>query len=494
MRTTFGSFNIATSGLFASQRALDVTSHNIANANTEGYSRQQSLQRATLPMVSPKAVIGTGVETYDIIQVRSGYLDRKYWSQNKSFSEWEVKQDSLAEMEGIFNEPSETGIRKVMDEFFTSLEELSKKADDSTYRISVIEKANVLTASINRNGHELINSIRDINFDIKNKVEEINSLSSRIASLNKQIFSFELGGNKANDLRDQRNLLVDSLSSIVNINVSEVKGANDNSYLDIKIGGITLVNHTNYNKLATVEEELTNAEKNGISDLGGGKISKVVWEGVSDQEVTIQSGELRGLLDIRDGDGVGSNYRGLPYYISKLNEFAKQFAASFNQQHMQGSDLTGDQGQAFFNVPEGTEEINCINFKVNPKVVENPNLIAASSLDNGESNNENVGKLLNLRTRTDIFASAKGTPDDFVKSLLSALAVDSSQAQRMTTNSQALLEQTKTKRLSESGVSLDEEMSNMVKFEQAYKASAQMISTLDQVLDITINRLGLVGR
>ena len=122
MRTTFGSFNIATTGLFASQRALDITSHNISNANTEGYSRQAALQRATLPMVGdPSGVVGTGVETYDIIRVRSTYLDNKYWNQNKSYSEWQVKESSLYEIEGVFNEPSETGLRKVMDEFFSSL-------------------------------------------------------------------------------------------------------------------------------------------------------------------------------------------------------------------------------------------------------------------------------------------------------------------------------------------------------------------------------------
>ena len=252
MRTTFGSFNIATSGLFASQRSLDTTSHNIANANTEGYSRQVTLQRATMPTYGdPTGVIGTGVETYDIIRIRSSYLDTKYWGQNKTYHEWNIKQAQLENLEGVFNEPSDTGIRVVMDEFFTALEELSKQPGDSTCRVNVIEKAKMLTTTINRNGHELINSIRDVNFSIKNKVSQINSLSEQIANLNKHIFSFELGGNKANDLRDQRNLLLDELSSIVNITVTELPGPNGNNYLDVKIGGITLIDHIKYNKLAT---------------------------------------------------------------------------------------------------------------------------------------------------------------------------------------------------------------------------------------------------
>lgn len=489
MRTTFGTFNIATSGLFASQRSLDVTSHNISNANTVGYSRQKSLQKATMPTYGdPTGVVGTGVETYDIIRMRTSYLDQKYWGQNKTYKEWSVKQESLEQIEGVFNEPSETGIRKVMDEFFTSLEELSKKPGDDTCRVAVVEKANVLTATIDRNGHELLNAIRDVNFSVKNKVSEINSLAEQIANLNKHIFGFELNGNKANDLRDQRNVLLDQLSSVVNITVSELPGPNGNNYLDVKIGGITLINHTSYNKLTTKDESVA-----GISDAGGGKISQVVWDGVQDQIVRIEGGELKGMLDIRDGNGKDFNYRGLPYYLEKLNEFARSFTRSFNKQHSQGIDFEGNQGGNFFNEP-GAPDITSTSFKVNPDIIANPNLIAASSLSDGESNNDNVNLLIELRNSTAMFASVKGTPDDYIKSFLSALAVDSSQAKRMTANAEALVDQTENRRLSDSGVSLDEEMANMVKFQQAYNASARMITTLDKILDTTVNRLGVVGR
>lgn len=491
MRTTFGTFNIATSGLFASQRALDVTSHNISNAYTEGYSRQKALQRATMPTYGdPTGVVGTGVETYDIIRLRSNYLDQKYWGQNKTYQEWSVKQEHLEQMEGIFNEPSDTGIRIVMDEFFAALEDLSKKSGDSTYRVAVLEKANSLTVSINRNGQEIVNAIRDANFAVKNKVSEINSLAEQISNLNKHIFGFELNGNKANDLRDQRNVLLDQLSSIVNITVSEMPGPNGNNYMDVKIGGITLINHINYNKLTTVD----NPE--WVSDLGAGKISDVVWEGAESQKVRIESGELKGLLDIRDGDGSGFEYRGLPYYLKKLNEFTQGFVKKFNEQHIQGVDLDGNQGVDLFYEPgNDPSNVNAINFKVNPDIISNPSRIAAATLNDGEDNNGNVSLLIGLRTSTDMFLpGTKGTPDDFIKSLLSALSVDSSQAKRMTANSQMLVDQTVNRRLSESGVSLDEEMTNMVKFQQAYNASARMITTLDEILDTTVNRLGMVGR
>lgn len=489
MRSTFGSFNIATSGLFASQRSLDVTSHNISNANVDGYSRQRSLQRASTPIYGgTSGVLGTGVETYDIIRIRSNYLDQKYWGQNKTYHEWDVKQGQLEQIESMFNEPSDTGIRVVMDDLFAALEELSKKSGDSTCRVAVAEKANMLAATINRNGQELINAIRDANFAVKSKVSEINTLSEQIASLNKNIFNLELGGSKANDLRDQRNVLLDQLSSIVNINVSEIPGPNGNNYLDVKIGGITLINHVNYNKLTTQDEDIT-----GITELGGGKISKVMWAGVNDQEVKIESGELKGLLEMRDGDGIDFNYRGLPYYLNKLNEFAEGFAKGFNTQNKQGIDYEGNQGGDFFYDPD-PDNINCLNFKVNPDIILNPNKIAASSTDNGESNNENLKLLIELRNNKDMFGNIKGTPDDFVKSILTTLAVDSNQAQRMAANSLSLVSQTVNSRLSESQVWLDEEMSNMVMFQLAYNASARVVTTLDKILDTTVNRLGIIGR
>ncbi|NLM44709.1 MAG: flagellar hook-associated protein FlgK [Clostridiales bacterium] len=491
MRTTFGSFNIANSGLFASRKALDVTSHNIANANTEGYSRQIHKQRASLPIWGDtKGITGTGVEIYNIERIRNEYLDKKYWNQNRAFGEWQIKQESLEKMEAIFNEPSDTGIRQAIDEFFLALDELSKKTGDSTSRVAVVERANILARTINRNGNEIITSIREANEEIKSKVDQINSIASQIAVLNKQIFNMELGDSIANDLRDQRNVLIDKLSKIIDIEVSTNKDKHNNEYLSIKIGGITLVEHLDYYELDYVQEDVP-----GVTDLGAGKIAKIVWKGLESQEVKVEGGELRGLLDIRDGDGEGLNYRGLVYYLNKLNEFARDFSNKINEIHRKGYDFNGEAGRDFFNVPkEGPNAINCLNFAVNAELLANPDLIAASSEFSEISNNNNLKDLIALKDSHDMFASTKGTPDDFIKALLSSLAVDAQQAKRMAINSEMLVVETDNRRMSVSGVLLDEEMGNMVKFSQAYNAAARMITTLDSILDTTINRLGMVGR
>lgn len=505
MRTTFGTFTTASSGLFASQRALDITSHNIVNANNEGYSRQKMLQRATMPIGGdPTGIIGTGVETYDVIRTRSEYLDQKLWGQMKAYTEWEAKSEGLENIEAVFNEPSDTGIRKVMDDLFLSMEELIKKPGDSTNRVALIEKAGTFSTTLNNMGTQILNNIRDTNFAIKSRVSEVNSLSSQISVLNKQIFNMELGNHRANDLRDQRGVLVDDLSRIVNISVAETFDSDDNGYFRVSLGGISLVNHYTQSKI-----DIENVDVTGISDIGGGKISKLRWVGTDGSmldEVNIEGGELKGLIDIRDGNGLNGNYRGLPYYLEQLNRFARDFSREFNIQHKAGVDLDGNAGTNFFEEPavpdpvDTWKNINCINFKVRDAIKTNPNLVAASSGVNGESNNENIKIIAELRETKDIFydtamaTKINGTPEDFLKSFLSALSVDSNQAKRLTENSEAIVKQTENSRMSESGVSLDEEMSNMVKFQHAYNASARMITSLDKILDTMINRLGLVGR
>ena len=503
MRTTFGTFNIATSGLFASQRSLDIVSNNISNASTEGYSRQLVLQRASLPLGGdPRGLVGTGADSYDVTQIRSKYMDNKYWGQMKAYSEWKTKSENLNVREGIFNEPSDTGIRKVVDELFAGIEELVKKAGDNTNRVNLIEKAVTFSNTINSFGQQIVNNIRDVNFSIKSKVEEVNAIATQVKEVNEQIFNLELDGNKANALRDQRNTLVDKLSKIVNVSVSEVSGENDVKYFNVKIGGITLVNHYQTNKLM-----VDNVNISGLSEYGTGKISVVKWAGTNGaplDEAKIEGGELKGLIDMRDGDGKNHDYRGLPYYLNQLNKFAKDFAREFNLQHKAGTDLNGDPGVNFFDEPTDTvtpldttddwNNISSLNLKISDVIKDDPSKVAAADAAGGESNNSNAKELAAIRNRKDIFTGMNGTSDDFLKSILATLSVDANQANRMTTNTEAIVEQTNNKRLSESGVSLDEEMGNMVKFQQAYNASARMITTLDGIMDTMINRLGLVGR
>ncbi|SHI61958.1 flagellar hook-associated protein 1 FlgK [Geosporobacter subterraneus DSM 17957] len=536
--STFFGFNIARSGLFASQRALNVTSHNIANANTPGYTRQRLEQQASRPMILPngKGMLGTGVDTIHIRNIRDQFLDLKFRSENQAFGEWDTRADILQNIEAIMNEPSTSGIRTVMDQFFSSLQELSTKPENLTVRALVRERGIALAKTINQMGYQLEKMQSDLDFSVSTTVGEINGYAAQIADLNKQIYNYELDGNNANDLRDQRNLLLDKLSQLINIDAFE----DNQGRMHVLVSGKSLVSHYRYSELGTVPR----TEKKNNSDLGG--LSDVVWKDGS--TFTIQGGKLKGLLDARDNAEGGT--KGVPYYMEQLNLFAKTFAAHVNMAHRSGYGLDGSTGNDFFHMGENqfhdisthfagkseneiqeliksiekggssslaalgiatslayenlsvvkmdgkyfiTPKVTATTLKISDKIDQDLNKIAASSTYAGlPGDGSNALNINLLKNNTGMFDWGK--PEDFMKSLISNLGVDTQQAIRFANNQQVLLDQVEYKRQSISGVSLDEEMADMVKFQHAYNANARMITTIDEMIDVIVNRMGLVGR
>lgn len=491
-------FSRAVSGLLASQRALYVTNHNIDNMKTAGYSRQKALQRATSPTYIPgTGFLGNGTEIYDIVRIRSEYTDFKYWTENGPKGEWEIKRDTMTEIEKIMGEPSDSSFRKYMDEFFKALDTLNENPSDIAYREPVRETALSFTKHINQTAERLDNLKKEIEFDIGVKVRSINDIANQIASLNRQIYSYELDGKTANDLRDKRELLVDELSKIVNVQVNESKDGK----FRVSIGGLALVDHVNVSELKYESE-----------DGDPTKEKKLTW--YNDNPVSLRSGELKALVDILNGDGNNGSYRGISYYKKKLDEFARGFAKGINEVHREGIGLNGESDKLFFaamgeDIPEKKddgnykeeldkycEKINANNITLSDDILNDVQNIACASTYGGVEDNTNLLKLVALRDNKAFFSGdvSQGTPDDFIKSILSNLSVDSSQAKRMEKTQDVILKNIIQRRQSESGVSLDEEIANLVSYQHVYNASARMITTIDAVMDVTINRLGLVGR
>lgn len=545
MSSTFFGFNIAKSGLFASQRALDITGHNIVNANTPGYARQRLQVVQAEPMVLPsgQGMLGAGVDTKGIEQIRDQFLDFKLRKENTTFGEWEIRGESLQQIEAIFNEPSNSGIRQVMDDFFAALHELNNNPDNLTTRAQVRERGIALTKTVNHMYSQLQNMQRNTDFAIRTTVDQINGYASQIAELNQQIFHYELDGSRANDLRDQRNLAIDELSKLIDLEVQEipVEGEKNNAgTVRILVKGIPLVSDFKH-KTLTVNPRAIEDTANAV-DVPN--LLNITWEDGS--AFTCRSGKLKGLLDIRD-NLVGSE-KGIPYYMDRLNRFTTVFAARFNMQHGMGYGLSGaGNHNAFFNGPKmdytaypgtgfkeidvgylkgGSDDEKIRNFEIeNPgktifkdrsnnkwysveiieanridisdAVKEDLNQIAAALNKDEEGDGlpgdgSNALKLNDLRHDVSMFTW--GSPDDFFKALVSNLGVDSQEAIRMTENQKVLVTQIDNKRQSISGVSLDEEISNLVRFQHAYNASARMITTIDEMLDKIINGMGVSGR
>ncbi|NLW22205.1 MAG: flagellar hook-associated protein FlgK [Tissierellia bacterium] len=474
-------FNTAVKGLLASQKSLYIINHNISNTNTKGYSRQEGAQRATTPYHLPGiGFLGTGTEIYDVARIRDSYIDFKYWNENGPKGEWQVKRETLLELEKLFGEPSDSSFRQYLDDFYAALDNMSKNPGDFSYREPVVENALALTKHINETAQRLLELRQETEFAIENKIKMVNGLAQQIASLNRQIYSNELDGRKANDLRDRRDLLIDELSQIVNVRVDESKDGK----LRVNISGVAIVDHLDVNEINLSDDK-----------------TKLEWPNGS--KVDIRSGELKGLLELYNGDGKNNNYRGIPYYQERLNQFAKGFADKFNEQHRQGYGLgldeNGDyrQGINFFTYDDSNELNIAATITLTQEILKDVrNIAAAGSPPGSAEDNENLLNLIALRDNKEFFSGgvSQGTPDDFIKSILSNLAVDSTQGKRMYSSQEVILKNIEAKRNSISGVSYDEEMANMVKFQHTYMASARMITTMDAIMDITINRLGLVGR
>ncbi len=543
--STFMGFDIATRGLYTAQRGLTNVNHNIDNINTPGYSRQVLSQKASRPilMADGTGMLGTGADVTDILRVRDDYLDTKFRSEAQYLGEWDVKFTVLEEMQAMYNEPSNSGFNTVMNNFYNLLQQLATDPSSLSTRAAVKENAIMVTKYFNSVASHFEYLQNDVNNIIFAKVEEINSLADQIAKLNLQIYNYEVTGNVANDLRDQRGNLVDRLSSLINVQAYEIvcgklPNGRDDVRFCVTISGKDLVDHRNVTRI-TAEQRTEKLNAEDIENL-----YDLAWE--DGNTLTVKSGELRGYLDVRDGNDElnGSpDYRGLPYYQRKMNEFVRVFARTFNEGvidlngdgildktngHVDGYLLNSAEGDLpagyrFFTMYDeynnpmdsasfalgagtaaddpltpGTNEyydamyshITAKNFSISGEIFENPSNNIATMGSPGEVGNiENLRSILSLRHNTYMFM--EGGPEDFIKTVISTMGVDGQQAKAHLDNQKIMTAQLDTRRQSISGVSIDEEMANLVRYQHAYSAAAKMIQTYSEILDILVNRLGL---
>ncbi|HEX2954904.1 MAG TPA: flagellar hook-associated protein FlgK, partial [Bacillota bacterium] len=222
MISTFTGLYTAVRGLYSSQAALTVTSNNISNTDTDGYSRQKVNQTTNSPSAdyNGKAIIGTGALVTSVNRVRDPLLDKKYWYQNGSLGEWGVKSSALTEVEEVLNE-SDNSFSTVMDDFYSALDDLSNNAGDSSARTTVMEAGKTVCTFLNDAAERLSSLQNDANTAVKTTVTQINAYTRQIADLNGQIQQAKVSGAAANDLEDQRDLLIDKLSALTEVTVSE---------------------------------------------------------------------------------------------------------------------------------------------------------------------------------------------------------------------------------------------------------------------------------
>lgn len=498
--STFHGLEMAKQALFAQQSALYTTGHNISNANTEGYTRQRvNFETASaFPPASrnrPEIAgqIGTGVETGSVQRIRDQFLDNQYRSENSTSGYWSSKADTLSRMENLLNEPSETGLSETMDQFWQSLQDLSVNPDDAGARSVVAQRGQAVAETFNY----LSDSLSSIRTDLKNQIDvkegDANSLLRQINAINEQVKNIETNGQLANDLYDERDRLIDELSGIVTIDVSYRKSSDSALAISDGLASIRLADE-NGNALDTpalVNGDLENGEL-GYNEISAG-YSDGSFEAVGDMSVGGETfdptGSLKGLVESYGYTNEDGEVNGVyPDMLRDLDTMAEAFAGTFNSAHSEGYDLNGDAGEDFFVSGQG----GAANITVNDAILDNPDLIAAS-----EEPNAGDGK--NASALSDVFDTPLEDLNDtsvnsFYESIIGDMGVMAEEANRMTENTEILRSQVEQQRMSVSSVSLDEEMSNMIKFQHAYNAAARNMTAVDEMVDRVINNMGLVGR
>ena len=321
MPSTFFGLTIAYSGLLASNAAQNTTANNIANADTKGYSRQQVNQQAAnaLRVFQTYGCAGAGVETLAIEQIRDEFYDFRFWNNNAKVGEYDEKQYYMTMIENYFDDSAiSPGFKTIFDQMMiTGLQELLKDPHNATAKSQFVGYASSLADYFNNLAGNMEKLQKDVNQELKLKIEELNSLAGEIATLNKQINTIELTGVKANELRDRRALLIDQLSQIVDVEVSEIpiKDTNNpdrvtgaNRFMVKIAGGQILVDGSEFNGLYCKARE--SYEKVNQTDVDG--LYEVYWE--NGQKFNLYNaamgGALRGLVEMRDGNN-SENFTGL---------------------------------------------------------------------------------------------------------------------------------------------------------------------------------------
>ncbi len=548
----FSVLNTAKLGLQTNQTAIEITGHNIANVQTEGFSRQEVTLEVNRPRRVGLAFLGTGVRATNVTRDFDQFLYNQILGESSTLGNFDIRNTFFQRLETILNESSGVSLNNAMSEFFLAFDDLASNPTNLAARTAVLSAAGTLATVFNQLGSSLLQQRINLDGAVSAEVTEINGMLDEIAEFNRSIIQLENGNTPANDLRDQRDLLIKQLSEKLDVQLIDT---NDNSTMITLSGGSPLVVGTTVFKLSAASNPDNRGFKDIFVDDGMGGTNNVTAE--------IQGGEMRGLLDMRDVETLG--------LIDKLDRLAAGFMEQVNGVHLQGLGLDGSSGNLFFETLTPTVTISSQNMgaptvtainaspstvtvdkfqlqftgagtfdvfnlttnqtvatglavggtvnianglaittggapvagdTVNISISEDAamNMALSSTVLNdtskiaaglsGPGDGQNALNISNIQNSL-VFSSGGFTPgagtstfDDFYNSMISGLGAGSRSAQTILSQQEGVMLQLNSQRESISGVSLDEEMVNLIKFQQAYAASARMITVIEEMFDV----------
>ena len=459
MSSTFSGITTALSSLRAQRQGLDVAGQNIANVNTDGYSRQRADMTAiegvsNVPTIWAKQdPVGSGVNVGDISRMRDELLENRVRTEHANNSYLSGQDSVFDSVQSVFKEPSDTGLQERLSTYWSDWQDLSNSPGDDAVRTKVLQQGSTVTQALN-DAHTQLSTIWASNHSAAGtQVAEANADATEIAHLNKGIMQAKVGGLPANELADRRDSLVQRLSELTGATAT----VRESGAVDLALYGSTLVGGASSRPLAlTGGQTLSGQSANPVS---------VNWAD-SGQPATITTGEL--------GSAVDAMNRLIPKYSNALDGVASNLATTVNAAHTAGFDKNGDPGGPFFS---GTTADT-----ISVAITDTSKLAAASSpatrLDG--TNADAIG---------DLSTSGSG-PDVNYRSLVADLGVTAKSASLKAQTQLTITADLDSQHESTSGVSLDEEMASLLSYQRAYEAAAKLMNTVDSTLNTLINNTG----
>lgn len=507
---SFSGITTALQSILAHQQAMEVIEHNVANASVAGYHRQEAVLTAGPLQGAPglygstiSGRVGTGVYMSQVRRYNMDFIDSRYRGEAAQSNQWKIAGNYLSQVEAALDETGTASLMNEMDAFWSSWKEVSTDPEDVSLRADLLEKGKSLASSFNTRIQSLNDIQRDMNYEISQDVEEINTLAEKVAHLNNEIGRYSGSSIEPNDFMDEQARYLDRFAEIAGATVY----TEDNGQVMVSIGGHVLVQGGTVSKLATMEDPTNN------------NYYKVYWQD-DNSDLNVSTGELAGLMDVRDGVVADD--------IDYLNTLAATMFTQVNATHSEGYGLNDTvahdstavppiTGRAFF-VLDPNDATGSVNFaaaiRVNSDLEDVSNIAAAQDL--GAAGDGRVAeKIFNFQNDGVTFyrgnpnydptdpvnfpptiadaTIATDTMNDFNNMRVTEFGLAANNASSLSKQHSNLLKVMDNQRESVTGVSLDEEAANLMKYQRSYQACIRVMTAVDEMLDRIINGMGSVG-
>jgi flagellar hook-associated protein 1 FlgK len=450
----FSALHVALSGLRAAQLGMNTASHNVANAGTPGFTRQRVDLVARLPRITPQGAVGLGVETRDISRIRDGFLDARVRASVASLGALEVRAGILGRAEQLMGEP-ESGISSELDALWSAFEDAALDPAAAAPRIAVLQRLDAVAGRVTAVAAGLDALADDAAVTLEAVLEEVNRALEEVATLNGAILDAPTVAGSPNDLMDRRDLLVDRLATLVGATAAVA----DDGSIRVSLGGISLVAGAIARPLELDRSTGQVLHPSGVAVVPGG--------------------EARGYQLALTED--------LPGLRADLDAFAVDLATALNTIHASGFSNSGP-GGPLLSFDPGDPSGSLRRALADPAAF----ATAATAGPPFPAFDASVpGRLAALRTEP---VAAGGSLADVVRSMVAGLGQETASARMAAATQAGLTEAAETSRSAVHGVSIDEEMVDLMEFQRMYEAAARVITAVDEALDTLINRMGVVGR